>query len=380
MPFLAKPSLNHEEPICCVLTATGRGAVAVVGLGGNCEHQVLALNELFEPIGSRRFIEIAQQAIVYGRWASTGEDLVVAKTSNGYEIQCHGGNAASTAIVRDLESNGFAAVELMEWRKCFCTLWQAETEQALCDATTERTARHLLQVLGVQEESLKQLAAMRDNEQHQQAIQSILDWADFGRHLTVPRSVVFCGQPNVGKSSLVNAIVGFDRAIVNERAGTTRDVLMQSTAIDGWPVTLKDTAGIRETSGEIEQQGIEKARQVVADADLRIAVFDSTKSFGENDLVMIQDLDPQLVVFNKTDLVPEFEIPNHSFNCPALKVSAVERTEMKSLLQMIASILVPELPAQDQWYPVTPSQVERLQSMIARPSLNASTRVQKKYR
>ena len=108
-------------------------------------------------------------------------------------------------------------------------------------------------------------------------IQSMLKWSKFGRHLTTPRTVVLCGQPNVGKSSLVNAMSGFQRAIVHDIAGTTRDVVSQALAINGWPVTVKDTAGLRNSDNPIEIQGIAQAKAEILNSDLTICVFDANE-------------------------------------------------------------------------------------------------------
>ena len=96
-----------------------------------------------------------------------------------------------------------------------------------------------------------------------------------GRHLTRPWQVVLTGPPNTGKSSLLNAILGYSRAIVDPTAGTTRDVVTAVTALDGWPVEISDTAGIRATNAAVEQAGIRLAEQRIADADLVVLVLDA---------------------------------------------------------------------------------------------------------
>ena len=119
----------------------------------------------------------------------------------------------------------------------------------------------LLQVLQNQTSLLSKLSDQIQSNQVPSAITGIeqsLALAEFGLNLTRPRSIVLCGHPNVGKSSLINALAGFQPAIVNPQAGTTRDVLSQSTAIDGWPVDLKDTAGLRISQDQVEAMGIEK--------------------------------------------------------------------------------------------------------------------------
>ena len=172
---------------------------------------------------------------------------------------------------------------------------------------TQRTAKHLLQ----------QFHLWGDVDLSDSSVrQTALSFATFGRKLTEPWIVVLCGQPNVGKSSLINALSGFERAIVHPTAGTTRDLVSQHTAIDGWPVELIDSAGIRDAGNAIEQAGIEKARQVIDSADLVIHVIDATEKDA---------FDPEisqnragLVVVNKLDLCGEPESPDttaQSFIC-----------------------------------------------------------------
>ena len=203
-----------------------------------------------------------------------------------------------------------------------------------------------------------------------------MSWADFGLNLTQPRSVVFCGHPNVGKSSLVNAIAGFQRSIVNSQAGTTRDVLSQSTAIDGWPVDLKDTAGLRVSQDRIEALGIEKAKQEIAKSQIRCLVFscEDFKGSAEKDRQalaanqeLLTQLDPQLVVFNKSDLVPGFQAPTDlGFSGPTIVVSATdvsvtEKTGLQMLIDNIADVLVPNSPPEQQWFPVSSWQRDQLE-------------------
>ena len=365
------------EPTCCLLTNSGRGAVAVVGVAGPIDRLTQVVDPLFKPVGSRSFqtlVQQTEQVIFYGQWKSTAEDLVVVKTKFGVEIHCHGGDAASAAIVDDLVHSGCESVQQQAWRLLHCDRWQAETETAICAATTTRTAGLLLKALQNQTTALAELSAKIAGQQIPAAVADIehaLSWADFGISLTTPRSVVFCGHPNVGKSSLVNAIAGFQRAIVNSQAGTTRDVLSQSTAIDGWPIELKDTAGLRVSEDRVEALGIEKAKQEIARSQIRCLVF----SCEDNDLTvhreLLQSLNPQLVVFNKSDLVPNFQVPTElDFAGSVLVVSATDQAGLKSLVSQIADVLAPQLPADKDWFPVSTWQRDQLQSILHKLNQN----------
>lgn len=125
-----------------------------------------------------------------------------------------------------------------------------------------------------------------------------------GRLIKEGFKVAILGQPNVGKSSLFNQLVEHDRAIVTAIPGTTRDTLTESIDLDGIPVTLTDTAGLRETRDEIEVLGIERTQSAAADADLVLLVLDFTKEIGSHELALLNEtkLRPRLLVVNKCDL------------------------------------------------------------------------------
>src|SRR5439155_6204210 len=99
-------------------------------------------------------------------------------------------------------------------------------------------------------------------------VADLLRLAPVGRHLVVPWRVVVAGAPNVGKSSLVNALAGFQRCVVTPMPGTTRDAVTTLIAVDGWPVELIDTAGIRNVADDLESAGVDRARRTAADADV----------------------------------------------------------------------------------------------------------------
>ena len=112
---------------------------------------------------------------------------------------------------------------------------------------------------------------------------------------------MIAGKPNVGKSSLINALVGYDRSIVHPAPGTTRDVVAASTAIDGWPATLCDTAGLHGGGDAIKHNGIALASRRIAEADLVLLVFDASVRWSEEDADLLAGLPDALVVHNKID-------------------------------------------------------------------------------
>ena len=164
-----------------------------------------------------------------------------------------------------------------------------------------------------------------------------------GRHLVEPWKVVVAGAPNVGKSSLVNALAGFQRAVVSEVAGTTRDVVSVQLAFDGWPVELTDTAGLREAEG-LEAEGVERAKKAVDDADLILWVTDAADPEGTWPEPGECRMDDVIFVTNKIDLVSSWEPDEFSRKHRGVAVSATAGTGIPELIAEIVRRLIPDLP------------------------------------
>ncbi len=132
----------------------------------------------------------------------------------------------------------------------------------------------------------------------------LLDSVDEGKILKEGINTVIVGKPNVGKSSLLNILVGEEKAIVTEVAGTTRDMLEETISLNGITLNIKDTAGIRNTEDIVEKIGVEKAKKIVSDADLILYVIDSSLSLDENDMEIIEMIQNRktIILFNKSDL------------------------------------------------------------------------------
>ena len=331
------------------LTPQGRGAIAVIAVQG--AEAKFIIDACFTPIGKRKFKNLQKQ-LTYGHWNSTGEDLLVVDSGQQtYEIQSHGSEAAIAAIKTDLAGQGATAKQPLNHLPLSAARFKSDIETLLSQASTQRTAELLLRQWHILPPAIEQL------KQDPKALRSLLKWSSFGTRFHQRQSIVFCGNPNAGKSSLTNAILGFERAIVTSIAGTTRDVLTHHSVIDGWPVELSDTAGLRKSTDKIEQIGVAKARQQIQNADLVIAVIDAT-----DPVIWDSSIVPHIVVVNKTDLT---ETPvNLAFpNIPVVPVSATQRTGIAELLTVISRTLFPQLPPQDHPIPLTKSQVEDIASL-----------------
>jgi tRNA modification GTPase len=191
-----------------------------------------------------------------------------------------------------------------------------------------------------------------------------------GLHLTSAWRVVVVGAPNVGKSSLINALAGYDRAIVSPTPGTTRDVVTVKTAIDGWPVQLSDTAGFRETQDELESAGIELATRALSSADLAIFVHDASRLSDQTNLETSTPASHQraIHVVNKIDLVAAGErtqvfgrfVASRPDIARPLAISALDGEGIGDLISAIARALVPVSVSAGSAVPFTSEQFDGL--------------------
>jgi tRNA modification GTPase len=177
-----------------------------------------------------------------------------------------------------------------------------------------------------------------------------------GRHLVEPWKIVIAGAPNVGKSSLINALAGYTRSIVSPIPGTTRDVVRVRLAIDGWPVEMIDTAGMRESSGDLERQGIERALSAASDADLRVWLLD-----GSVEPVFPANREAWQFVINKIDLPPAWD---WDF-VPAIRLSAQTHAGLGDLCERISRHLIPQPPAPGEAVPCLAEQVDWVHEQLA---------------
>ncbi len=373
-----------------VLTPTGRGAVATVRVTGEVR-LIDGPPPLFRAANRQPVSKLPIGRVTFGAWgetssssvtapsgegATSAEEVVVCRTADDVlEIHCHGGNAAVTRIVSDLESRGCRVLPssaISETATSEAAVSEAavsntgesrvdrECVAALSRATTLRTADVLLQQQGgLLRETFEQLRRLKLNDAKRQ-VDELLAWDRFGVHLTEPWQVVLCGWPNVGKSSLVNALVGFSRSIVFDQPGTTRDVVTAETAFEGWPVVLSDTAGLREEAGELEAEGIERARQQIVNADLRVVLVDVSEPPHDDDRRLVESWPDSLVVAHKSDL-PMAE--GHGIPPHALAVSSLTGAGVIQMAEEIVRRLVPVVPPPMTPVPVTPRQVQMLREI-----------------
>ncbi len=349
-----------------ILTAPGRGAVAVIVVSGAAAAERAA--HFFNPSGAQ-LTKTPIGRIRYGRWREHGEEVVVCRLSErAVEIHCNGGRAASERIVTDLLSIGcvLGDAELQVDSLSGATIREAALT-ALAAAPTERCAAILLdQYNGALERALQSLAddlRTGDVAKAAAAARNLLDTASIGLHLTIPWRVVIAGPPNAGKSSLLNALLVYTRAIVFDQPGTTRDAVSAQTALDGWPVELTDTAGLREAADPLESAGIERAQQQIAAADQIVLVFDGAAPFTAHDAALLAAHHSAIAVINKIDLASEMAIGKEL--SAALRVSALTGEGLDTLCAAIVARLAPHPPQFEEPIIFTTAQAAALQQINA---------------
>jgi tRNA modification GTPase len=351
--------------MAAVLTPRGRGAVASIRVRGTRALLSRAGTELFRAANQKALTEQPVGRIVFGRWGNEpGEEVVLCRRGDAtLEVHCQGGDAAIQRILADLVRSGCQIVSWQDFAITEACLVAAECEQALANAPTLRTANILLeQSTGTLRCAIEELnecfaAERSDIRDALSRIDALLAWGDFGRHLTVPWKVVILGRPNVGKSSLLNALAGFARAIVFDQPGTTRDLVAAETAFAGWPVRLVDTAGIREAECALESAGIGLARAEAASADCRLVVLDTSQPPQPEDLDLLVAWPDALVVAHKADLPDAW---HDRIPAGAVRVSSLTGIGIDALIERIVAAIVPHVPAPGTAIPVTTRQVEML--------------------
>ncbi len=333
------------RPECAVLTGAGLGAIAVVRVWG--EGALALVDRLFRPNAGRGLGVTPERRLRVGRLgAGTGDEVVVYRLAGppeSVEIQCHGGLAATELVLEALEAGGAIRVRADRWvTRTAGSPLRAQAQLDLVRAGTLRAATILLdQARGALDSELDRLAALPDASAELAAgLATLRAWAAVGTRLVGGWRIALAGRPNVGKSSLLNALAGFERAIVTPVPGTTRDVVRLATAFDGWPVELSDTAGLRTTDDPLERAGIAVAQHAHERADRIVLVLDGSAPLAAEDHALRALHPAAIVVASKADLPAAWD-PG---SLGALAVSAVRGDGLPALIARLGPALVPEAP------------------------------------
>lgn len=351
------------SPLAALLTPPGKAAVATLGVAGARAWQVL--RPLFTPRKATLpdVPEVGQHWL--GRFGAELADEVILAVKQLtptplVEVHCHGGAAVVRYLLDLLHRHGCTPCGWQAFLDADGDSLRAAAATALAHAPTARTAAILLdQYHGALARALDRIVeamAAGDRETVATLLAELTAWSAVGRHLIEPFRVVIAGPPNVGKSSLVNALAGYTRAVVAPTPGTTRDVVTTAAAFDGWPVELTDTAGMREGAETLEALGIEQARAAVERADLCVWLVDAS-TVPEWPAM---SSDRVRIVVNKTDLAPAWDLDGIP---EAPRVSATMGAGVAELGAAIARWLVPQAPPPGAAVPFTEAQRATIELM-----------------
>jgi tRNA modification GTPase len=308
------------------------------------------VRELFQPLSGKLPQVPEPGRFRVGRIA--GAEVVLAvREAGSFELHCHGGMEVVRLLLELFSQN---EIQVCSWQELERRTSQGPlrslAQTALVQATTVRTAAILLdQFHGAFSTALETIIGkLEKNEiaEGMHLLDQLAKQIPLGRHLIQPWQVVVAGAPNVGKSSLVNALAGFQRSVVASTPGTTRDVVTILLAIDGWPVELADTAGWRNQADMLEAEGIGRAQYAAATADFCLWLLDGSTI----PIYPESTADNLHLVINKVDLPAVWNWDE----VEGLRVSAKTSEGLDELCQKLSRWLIPNPSPPGAAVPFTP--------------------------
>ena len=371
------------DTIAAIATAMSNSGIGIVRISG--DEALDVADRIFRPKkGSRKVSDMETHTIHYG-YVTDGDEvidevmLLIMKAPRSYtcedtiEIDCHGGVLVMKKILETVLKYGARPAEPGEFNKrAFLNgridLSQAESVIDVINAQNELALKSSVsQLQGAVLEKIKAIRAVvlheiafiesaLDDPEHvslegypeqlheimsdaHSKVKKLLDSSDNGKMLKEGINTAIVGKPNAGKSSLLNILVGEERAIVTEIAGTTRDILQEQIQIGGIGLNVIDTAGIRNTEDIVEKIGVNKSREYIEKADLIIYVVDSSTELDENDQEIIEAIQNKkaIVLLNKSDLDAKTDasVLQTQLSKPILSISAKNNTGIHELETLI---------------------------------------------
>nr|UWI50187.1 tRNA uridine-5-carboxymethylaminomethyl(34) synthesis GTPase MnmE [Clostridioides difficile] len=376
-----------DDTIAAIATAPGEGGIGILRISG--EKALKVAEEIFKSMSGKSIKDYNKRTLIYGNIVDNEnviDEVLLAymKGPNSYtgedviEINCHGGFISVKKILELILSKDVRLAEAGEFTKraflngridlsqaeAVIDVIKAKTDIAhevaqnqlegslskkirdLRDKVTEILA-HVEVAIDYPEEDIEHITyqTLKDKTGGlKEEIKKLYDTAESGKILREGLKTVIVGKPNVGKSSLLNSILGENRAIVTDIPGTTRDVIEEFVNIKGIPLKIVDTAGIRDTDDIVEKIGVEKSKESFTSADLIIMVLDASRKLSEEDIEILKKLkDKQtIVLLNKNDLKQEIEeekILKYIENNSIIRISALQQEGIEALQDKIESMV-----------------------------------------
>lgn len=371
------------DTIAAIATAMSNSGIGIVRISG--DEALDVADRIFRPKkGSRKVSDMETHTIHYG-YVTDGDEvidevmLLIMKAPRSYtcedtiEIDCHGGVLVMKKILETVLKYGARPAKPGEFTKraflngridlsqaeSVIDVINAQNELALKSSVSQLQGAVLEKIKAIRAVVLHELAFIEsalDDPEHvslegypeqlheimsdaHSKVKKLLDSSDNGKMLKEGINTAIVGKPNAGKSSLLNILVGEERAIVTEIAGTTRDILQEQIQIGGIGLNVIDTAGIRDTEDIVEKIGVNKSREYIEKADLIIYVVDSSTELDENDQEIIEAIQNKkaIVLLNKSDLDAKTDasVLQTQLSKPILSISAKNNTGIHELETLI---------------------------------------------
>ena len=399
-----------KNTFAAISTGLTNSGISIVRMCGS--NAVEIIDRVFKAKSGKKISEAKSHTIHYGHIYNNDEIIdevlvMYMKGPNSYtgedtiEVNCHGGVLVTRKILETLISAGARAAEPGEFTKtaflngkmdlsraeAVMDVINAKNDFALSSSVKQLSGRVCEKIKAIRKKIIFEIAfiesALDDPEHYNSdgygeklkpvineqinSINDLLKTVNNGKILKEGINTVIVGKPNAGKSSLLNLLVGEEKAIVTEVEGTTRDVLEENIIINGIQLNIIDTAGIRNTDEVVEKIGVERAIKYAKDADLILYVVDSSKKLDESDEKIIDLLkDKQVIVLlNKTDLNMETDeqIIKKSINKKVIPISAKENKGIEALENEIRDMFLDgQLEFNDEIYITNARHVSELQS------------------
>lgn len=377
-----------SDTIAAIATAMTPSGIGIIRISGDDSFELI--DKIYKSKSGKKLLSQCDSHTVHYGFIYDGDEkidevmVLIMRAPNTYtredtiEIDCHGGVFVMKRILETVIKYGARPAEPGEFTKrAFLNgridLSQAESvidvinsknEFALKNSLSQLDGAVLDNIKQIREVLLHEIAFIEsalDDPEHislksypqklllivdnqMKSIDKLLKSSDNGRILKEGINTVIVGKPNAGKSSLLNILVGADRAIVTDIAGTTRDVLEEQINLDGITLNLVDTAGIRDTDDIVEKIGVDRAKQYADSADLIIYVIDSSTELDDNDFSIIDILKDKnaIVLLNKSDLstITTEDIVKKYLDKPVINISAKDRTGIDELESKICEMFL----------------------------------------
>jgi tRNA modification GTPase len=345
--------MKDFDTIAAIATSLGEGGIAIIRVSG--DKALSIVSNMFKGKNGKSLDDIKPYTMRYGYIVDENNehiDEVIVSFMKGprsftaedtVEINCHGGVVATNKILNEVIKNGARVAEPGEFTKraflngridlsqaeAVIDIIRAKTELSMKSALVQSeggiskeirklrdtllsTIAHIEATVDYPEDDLEEVtaeAAVSELKDIKHNIENLINTSDEGKILREGLSTVIVGKPNVGKSSLLNALIRENRAIVTDIPGTTRDVIEEYINISGVPIKIVDTAGIRETEDIVEKIGVERSKGKIDEADLVLLILDSSRNLDEEDREIIEHIKDKkyIILLNKSDLDGKIE-------------------------------------------------------------------------